>query len=157
MNSQANGYTQYVIPMDRMESFYDEPGERGWIMEGFKHGFDRVSVVITSTERLGGPPLHTHNTEEIHVLPECHFAYVMGDLIFEVHGPCVVNIPAHLPHTFLNRGNHAVRVVAVWPHNEFWTNYDEIGVNPLLQLYGVTLDEPPAGQGLTNTEEGLAK
>jgi mannose-6-phosphate isomerase-like protein (cupin superfamily) len=123
--------------MDRMEAFYDEPGEYGWIMEGFKHGFAQTSVVITSTEPRGGPPLHTHNTEEIHVLPECHFAYVMGDQTFEVRGPCVVNIPARLPHTFLNLGDNAVRLVAFWPHNEFWTNYDELGANPLLQLYEV--------------------
>jgi mannose-6-phosphate isomerase-like protein (cupin superfamily) len=142
MAEQADGHARYVISMDSMESFYDEPGERGWIMEGFKHGFELTSVVITSTEPGGGPPLHTHETEEIHVLPECHFAYVMGEQIFEVHGPCAVNIPARLPHTFLNLSSHAVRLVAFWPHNDFWTNYDELGTNPLLQLYGVTEAAP---------------
>jgi hypothetical protein len=138
----GEGYAEYVVPMDVMESFYDEPGEQGWIMEGFKHGFERTSVVITKTEPRGGPPLHTHNTEEIHVLPECHFAYIMGDHTFEVHGPCVVNIPARLPHTFLNLSDHAVRLVAFWPHNDFWTNYDELGANPLLQLYHITAAPP---------------
>ena len=137
MEARSNGYMQYVVPMDKLESFYDEPGEHGWIMEGFKHGFERTSVVITSTESRGGPPLHTHKTEEIHVLPECFFAYIIGDHTFEVHGPCVVNIPALLPHTFLNLSDHAVRVVAFWPHNDFWMNYDELGVNPLFQLYGI--------------------
>lgn len=125
----------HVIPMDQLESFYDEPGERGWIMEGYKHGFNLTSVIVTETAPRGGPPLHTHNTEEIHVLPPCRMAYVMGDSTFEVEGPCVVNIPPLLPHTFLNIGEEPVRIVCFWPANDFWTNYDELGANPLLEKY----------------------
>lgn len=135
MSSQDGNRSEYVIPIDRLESFYDEPGEYGWIMEGSKHGFARTSVIITQTAPNGGPPLHTHNTEEIHVLPECHLAYVMGESTFEVRGPCVVNIPAHLPHTFLNIGSETASIVCFWPANDFWTNYDELGPNPLLQHY----------------------
>jgi mannose-6-phosphate isomerase-like protein (cupin superfamily) len=123
----------YVVPMEALESFYDEPGERGWIMEGYKHGFSNTSIIITQTAPQGGPPLHTHNTEEVHVLPECRLAYVMGDSQFEVEGPCVVNIPAGVPHTFLNIGDSPVRIVCFWPENNFWSNYDEVGPNPLLK------------------------
>ena len=129
---------EYAIPMERLESFYDEPGEYGWIMEGYKHGFNLTSVIITQTAPHGGPPLHTHHTEEIHVLPECHLAYVMGERTFEVEGPCVVNIPPNVPHTFLNLGPEAVRIVCFWPANHFWNNYEELGPNPLLEKYGIT-------------------
>jgi mannose-6-phosphate isomerase-like protein (cupin superfamily) len=122
----------YVIPMSRLEAFYDEPGERGWILEGDKHGLAATSAIITETAPGGGPPLHLHHTEELHVLPECQMGYVMGDTEFDVTGPCVVRIPAELPHTFLNRGSSPVRLVCFFPANSFWTNYVETGPNPLL-------------------------
>jgi mannose-6-phosphate isomerase-like protein (cupin superfamily) len=139
MATESAGYPEHVIPMDRMESFYDEPGEVGWIMEGCKHGFTLSSTIITQTAPHGGPPLHMHNTEEIHVLPECRLAYFMAGSTFEIEGPCLVNIPAHAPHTFLNIGTEPVRLVCFFPCNEVWTNYDELGPNPLLALYGVAV------------------
>jgi len=123
---------QYVIPMDALEEFYDEPGERGWIMEGFKHGFSLTSIIVTETAPQGGPPLHTHHTEEVHVLPECHIAYIIGEATFEVQGPCIVNIPPEVPHTFLNIGEAPARILCFWPANDFWNNYVELGANPLL-------------------------
>jgi hypothetical protein len=135
VDKQASG--NYVIGMDDLESFYDEPGERGWIMEGFKHGFDLTSLIVTETAPQGGPPLHTHHTEEVHVLPECHLAYIMGESTFEVTGPCIVNIPPEIPHTFLNISEHPVRIVCFWPANDFWNNYTELGSNPLLKTYGL--------------------
>jgi mannose-6-phosphate isomerase-like protein (cupin superfamily) len=125
--------SEYVISMEALEAFYDEPGEHGWIMEGYKHGFSQTTVIVTSTAPQGGPPLHRHDSEEIHVLPECHMAYVMGDSRFEVEGPCMVNIPPGLPHTFLNVGDRLVRLVCFFPARDFWTNYEELGPNPLLK------------------------
>ena len=122
----------YVIPMGALEAFYDEPGERGWILEGSKHGLAATSAIVTETAPGGGPPLHRHHTEEIHVLPECLMGYVMGEMVFDVAGPCVVRIPAELPHTFLNRGSSPVRLVCFFPTNDFWTNYEETGPNPLV-------------------------
>jgi mannose-6-phosphate isomerase-like protein (cupin superfamily) len=126
---------EHVIPMERLESFYDEPGEYGWIMEGYKHGFGLTSVIVTQTAPLGGPPLHTHNSEEVHVLPDCRLAYVIGDSTFEAQGPSVVNIPAGVAHTFLNIGDETARLVCFFPSNSFWDNYDELGPNPLLERY----------------------
>ena len=122
----------YVIPMSELEAFYDEPGEKGWILEGYKHELTTTSAIVTETAPGGGPPLHLHFTEEIHVLPECQMAYIMSESIFEVLGPCVVRIPARLPHTFLNRGSAPVRVVCFFPAYNFWSNYVEVGPNPLV-------------------------
>src|SRR3954464_10992934 len=102
---------EYRISMEEMESFYDEPGERGWIIEGEKHGFGNTSVIITETAPMGGPPLHTHVSEEIHILPKARMAYVMSDSYFEVEGPCATRIPAGVPHTFLNIGTEPIRLV----------------------------------------------
>ncbi len=136
MTAEDKPDTGYVIPMERLEAFYDEPGEYGWIMEGHKHGFGLTSVIVTQTAPMGGPPLHTHHSEEVHVLPECRLAYVIGDSTFEAQGPCVVNIPAGVPHTFLNIGRETARLVCFFPNNSFWDNYDELGPNPLLERYG---------------------
>ncbi|HEX8600554.1 MAG TPA: cupin domain-containing protein [Chloroflexia bacterium] len=137
MTAEGKPDAGYVIPMERLEAFYDEPGEYGWIMEGHKHGFGLTSVIVTQTAPLGGPPLHTHHSEEVHVLPECRLAYVIGDSTFEAVGPCVVNIPAGVPHTFLNIGPEPVSLVCFFPANSFWDNYDELGPNPLLERYSV--------------------
>lgn len=124
--------TKYVLPLDDLEGFYDEPGERGWILEGYKHGLTTTSAILTETAPGGGPPLHLHHTEEIHVLPECRIEYVMGEDRFEAIGPCVIVIPAKIPHTFVNRGDLVARIVCFFPSYNFWTNYEELGANPLL-------------------------
>ena len=137
MQSKQQPGAEYRIGLEDMESFYDEPGERGWILEGEKHGFSNTSVILTETAPFGGPPLHTHSSEEVHILPKARLAYVMGDSFFEVEGPCAMNIPAGVAHTFLNLGAEPVRLVCFFPHNNFWSNYDEIGPNPLLERYNV--------------------
>jgi len=134
--SQQSG-AQYRIDMGAMETFYDEPGERGWILEGEKHNFSNMSVIITETASFGGPPLHSHQSEEMHILPRARLAYVLGDAVFEVEGPCAMNIPAGVAHTFLNIGTEPVRLVCFFPYNNFWSNYDELGPNPLLEIYSV--------------------
>ena len=131
--NESGAGPKYVIPMESTEEFYDEPGERGWIMEGYRHGFTLTSVIVTETAPQGGPPLHTHYSEEIHVLPECRIAYIIGDRRFEVTGPCMINIPADVPHTFLNKGDAPARIVCFFPANTFWNNYVELGPNPLLK------------------------
>jgi quercetin dioxygenase-like cupin family protein len=123
----------FVIPLAALEEFYDEPGERGWILEGFKHGLTTTSAIITDTAPGGGPPLHKHHTEEIHVLPECRIAYRIGAHTFEAQGPGVIVIPAGVPHTFANRGQAPARLVCFFPADNFWTNYEELGPNPLLR------------------------
>ena len=133
MATQQDVELDYVIAMEQMESFYDEPGERGWILEGYKHGLTTTSAIITKTAPEGGPPLHIHYTEEVHILPECRIAYVMGDTRFEVSGPAVVRIPARIPHTFLNLGEQPARLIAFFPSHDFWSNYEELGPNPLLE------------------------
>jgi quercetin dioxygenase-like cupin family protein len=136
--SQQN---ELVLPMEILESFYDEPGEAGWIMEGYKHSFVQSSVIVTNTAPRGGPPLHTHDTEEVHVLPPCRFAYTIGKLTFTVEGPSMVRIPSGVEHTFLNIGPEAVRLVAFWPNNKFWNNYRETGPNPLLTMDFAEVDD----------------
>ena len=124
---------EHVIPFAMLEAFYDEPGEYGWIMDAHKHGFARISLIVTDTAPGGGPPLHTHTCEEAVVVPPgAHMRYVIGGEPVEVDGPAIVRIPAGTPHAFVNSGHERVSLVCIFPDRSFWDGYVELGVNPLL-------------------------
>ncbi len=123
----------YVISFDELESFYDEPGESGWILDAHRHGFERVSLIVTDTMPDGGPPLHKHTGEEAVVVPPgARMRYLIGGETLNVAGPAVIRIPADTPHTFVNTGEIRVSLTCVFPDRSFWDGYVELGANPLL-------------------------
>ena len=121
----------YVIKLENMISFYDVPGEAGYLMGGADHGFESLSFILTETQPRGGPPLHTHETEEAHVIFHGRMGYVVGDRRFEAIGPFVVRIPAGVAHTLVNTGDQPLNLTAVFPSSYF--SYTEIGPNPLVE------------------------
>ncbi len=123
---------KHLITMDDLEPFVIEPGERGYIMEGSKHGFAMSSVIVTETAPGGGPRLHTHTTEEVHVLLEGQMRYIIGDTQFDARGPYIVNIPADTPHAFMNSGDVPLRLICFFPYPEIWSQMVGLGRNPLL-------------------------
>lgn len=123
--------SSYAISPRQMTSFYDVPGEYGYIVSGRAYGFEGLSFIITETHPHGGPPLHTHKTEEAHVVLSGTMDYVIGDQRFTVQGPFVARVPAGMPHTFANGGTTPLNIIAVFPTPEFeWT---PIGPNPLVE------------------------
>jgi mannose-6-phosphate isomerase-like protein (cupin superfamily) len=126
----------YVIKMDQMKTFYDVPGEFGHILIGKDHGFKSLSFIVTDTQPAGGPPLHTHDTEEAHVLLEGRVKYWIEDpvtherKVFTVEGPYVVRVPAGFQHTFINAGDEPVNLIVVLPDEKL--SYHEVGKNPLV-------------------------
>jgi mannose-6-phosphate isomerase-like protein (cupin superfamily) len=123
--------SDYAFQFTQLTSFYDVPGEFGHLLEGQQYGFEALSFIVTETYPGGGPPLHTHESEEAHVLLDGEVKYVIGDQRFTVSGPYVVKIPARVPHTFLNASQQPFRMVCVFPDNR-WT-YQEVGPNPLVE------------------------
>ena len=121
--------SDYVFKLNQMISFYDVPGELGHAMEGAQYRFESLSFIITETQPGGGPPLHVHECEEAHVLLEGKATYMIGDQKFTVEGPYVVNIPAGVPHTFVNAGSQPLRLIGVLPASRI--HYKELGPNPL--------------------------
>jgi len=71
--------SDYVIKLKQMTSFYDVPGEAGYFMNGEDYGFDALSFLLTETQPGGGPPLHTHDSEESHIVLHGQVEYVIGD------------------------------------------------------------------------------
>jgi mannose-6-phosphate isomerase-like protein (cupin superfamily) len=123
--------SSYVIAPRQMTSFYDVPGEYGYIVNGQTYGFEGLSFIITETRPHGGPPLHTHKTEEAHVVLSGTMEYVIGNQRFTVKAPYVARVPAGVAHTFMNAGTGPLNVIAVFPTSELdWT---PIAPNPLVE------------------------
>jgi mannose-6-phosphate isomerase-like protein (cupin superfamily) len=123
--------SDYVIRLKQMTSFYDVPGEAGYFMNGEDYGFDGLSFILTETQADGGPPLHTHESEESHIVLHGQVEYVIGDRRFTVEGPYVVRVPAGVPHTFRNAGMEPFNLIAVFPDKHL--TYKELGKNPLVK------------------------
>ena len=121
--------SDYVIKLSQMGTFYDVPGEYGYMLEGEPHGFESLSFILTETHPGGGPPLHTHTSEEAHVLLEGTVVYVIGDRTFTASGPYIARVPPGVPHTFVNSGDQVFRLIAAFPDNRI--SYKELGPNPL--------------------------
>lgn len=123
--------SSYAISPRQMSSFYDVPGEYGYSLAGSTCGFEKLSFIITETQPHGGPPLHTHKTEEAHVLLSGTVDYVIDSRRFTATAPYVVRVPAGVAHTFVNAGTTPLNMIAVFPTPEFdWT---PIGPNPLVE------------------------
>lgn len=123
--------SDYAIKLNQMTSFYDVPGEAGYLVNGEDYGFASLSFIITETHPHGGPPLHTHETEEAHIVFQGSVEYIIGGRRFSVEGPYVARVPAGVPHTFVNTGTQSFNLTAVFPSKRL--TYKEIGANPLVK------------------------
>ena len=115
---------------NQLEHYYRVPGEFTYRLTGDQYGFDSLSFIITETHPGGGPGLHTHDTEEAHVLLEGSVEYRIGDKTFTVQAPYVAKVPAGVPHTFINVGNKPFNMIAVFASKHPVTK--RIGPNPLI-------------------------
>lgn len=120
-----------VFGRDQMVHFYDAPGEYGYVLQGKDYGFSALSIITTDTGPGGGPPLHTHDTEEAHVLLEGRYRVLIDGRPFDVTGPAAVRIPAGAPHTFVNTSDRVIHVIGILPGDTI--TYTELGPNPLLE------------------------
>jgi mannose-6-phosphate isomerase-like protein (cupin superfamily) len=122
--------TDLVIEPAEMRPFYGPPGEFGYYIDGGKYGFKALSFILTETHPQGGPDLHSHDTEEAHVVYEGKVMYLVGGRRFIVEGPYITRVPAGVPHTFMNVGTRPLHLTGVFPDAK--PVYRHIGPNPLL-------------------------
>lgn len=105
------------------------PGEYVHVMEGQRHGYQNLTIGITYTAPGGAPPMHTHMGEESHVLVKGQkIAYALGDKVFVMEGPYIVNIPPMVPHSFTNLDDEVAELVVIFPTN-VW-EYDVLDYFP---------------------------
>lgn len=116
------------------------PGEWVHVMEGQRHGYQNLTIGITYTSPGGAPPMHTHKGEESHVLLEGQILYALGDSIFAIQAPYIVNIPPMVPHCFMNLGDEVAELVVIFPTN-VW-EYDVLDYFP---FKGVDIEKAKKG------------
>lgn len=101
------------------------------VMEGQRDGYQNLTVGITYTAPRGAPPMHTHLGEEAHVLLEGTILYALGDEVFEMKAPYIVNIPPMVPHSFKNVGDELAELIVIFPTN-VW-EYDVLDYFPFAE------------------------
>lgn len=134
---------QLVFAPEHLVRFYDVPGEYGHVLEGKDYGFEGLSIIAAETHPGGGPPLHTHDTEEAHILQDGHYRALIGEDERDVTAPAIVRIPAGVPHTFVNTSDRVIHVIGIVPGAEL--TYTELGANPLIE---------DSGEGTALTKHG---
>jgi quercetin dioxygenase-like cupin family protein len=122
----------FALSKDDLVVIHPGPGEYVHVMEGQRHGYQNLTIGITYTAPGGAPPMHTHLGEEAHVLLEGTILYALGDSIFTMEGPYIVNIPPMVPHSFKNLGENLAELVVIFPTN-VW-EYDVLEYFPFANL-----------------------
>src|SRR5262245_23523466 len=119
----------FALSKDDLDVINPGPGEYVHVMEGQRHGYQNLTVGITYTAPGGAPPMHTHMGEEAHVLLKGQkVMYALGDKMFVMEGPYIVNIPPMVPHSFQNLDSDVAELVVIFPTN-VW-EYDVLDYFP---------------------------
>ncbi len=125
--------SHFALSKDDLVVINPGPGEYVHVMEGQRHGYQNLTVGITYTAPGGAPPMHTHLGEEAHVLTDNQkILYALGDEVFEMEGPYIVNIPPMVPHSFQNLDDEVAELVVIFPTN-VW-EYDVLDYFPFADL-----------------------
>jgi quercetin dioxygenase-like cupin family protein len=121
-------FAHHAVKLENLPVINPGPGEYVHVMEGQRNGYQNLTIGITETFPGGAPPMHSHEGEESHVLLEGDILYALGDTIFTIKAPYVVNIPAGVPHAFKNIGSKTANLVVIFPTN-IW-KYDVLDYFP---------------------------
>jgi quercetin dioxygenase-like cupin family protein len=121
-------FLDHAVTLDKLPVINPGPGEYVHVMEGQRHGYKNLTIGITETFPGGAPPMHSHEGEESHVLLEGDILYALGDTMFTIKAPYMVNIPAGMPHAFKNIGKKTANLVVIFPTN-IW-KYDVLDYFP---------------------------
>lgn len=121
--------SDYVVRLEQMTAIEAGKGEKIHLLRGNEHGFKGLSFILTETAPGGGPPLHTHESEEAHVLTSGTMSYVIGDQTFVVSAPYILRVPANTPHTFINAGDTPLALTAVFDSANY--TFKPVAANPL--------------------------
>ncbi len=131
--SAMEAISDFALKKDALVVIHPGPGEFVHVMEGQRHGYLNLTIGITYTAPGGAPPMHTHLGEEAHVLTSHQeVRYALGDKVFDLEGPYIVNIPPMVPHSFQNLDDEVAELVVIFPTN-VW-EYDVLDYFPFAYL-----------------------
>lgn len=113
-----NRISDFALSKSDLDVINPGPGEYVHVMEGQRHGYQNLTIGITYTATGGAPPMHTHMGEESHVLTSGQkIMYALGDSVFVMEGPYIINIPPMMPHSFTNLDEDVAQLVVIFPTN----------------------------------------
>lgn len=119
----------------------------------------RLSCVeTTAAPKAGGPPLHTDDHDEVFVVQTGVMHFRVGEREFDAPMGSVVFVPQGVPHSFVNRGNHDVRMLWLFAPAGFERYFEELTrvappgapadpakIGPVAARYGIQALGPPLG------------
>jgi quercetin dioxygenase-like cupin family protein len=146
---QMKYFAEYAVTLDKLPVINPGPGEYVHVMEGQRNGYKNLTIGVTETFPGGAPPMHSHEGEESHVLLEGDILYALGDTLFTIKAPYIVNIPAGMPHAFKNIGKKTANLVVIFPTN-IW-KYD------VLDFFPFKKDSSQAFTRFTKFKNSLAR
>jgi mannose-6-phosphate isomerase-like protein (cupin superfamily) len=126
--SKLKYYSEHAVTLDKLPVINPGPGEYVHVLAGQAYGYNGLTIGVTETFPGGAPPMHSHEGEESHVLLDGEILYALGDTMFTIKAPYIVNIPAGVPHAFKNIGNKTANLVVIFPTN-IW-KYDVLDFFP---------------------------
>lgn len=84
-----------------------------FILEGYLHGLDHLTVVVGDSPPGSGIPLHRHDYEEVFIVHGGRGSYTVGDTTVEAGAGDIVVIPAGMPHRFVNNSQEPLSHTAI--------------------------------------------
>ncbi len=103
------------------------PNYHGWDITRPGDGTTNSSLSYSEVGIGAGPPLHTHESDELIVVLEGTLEARLGDEISMVGADHTVGVPPNVPHSFKNAGPVVARILGVFPVNDPFdhTEYQE--------------------------------
>jgi mannose-6-phosphate isomerase-like protein (cupin superfamily) len=96
----------FVLANQSLFNYWDIHSGNYFIeMEGEYYGWDNATIQVAEAGPGIGPPIHTHDTEEIFVLAEGRIAFTVNGEIMDMTGPAVVRVPPGTPHNVTTLGS----------------------------------------------------
>ena len=114
LSSRAWARIDRLLQPQDLERIEAGPGKSIPLLEGAKHGYESLSLILSESAPGGGLPLHTHDCEEVHSVDAGRGAYAIGDERFTLDGPFVLRIPAKMPHAFVNASRANLKITAAF-------------------------------------------
>ncbi len=102
--------------MNRVVSMSDLPalGPPGrFVLEGYLHGLDHLTVIVGDSPPGSGIPLHSHEYEEVFIVHGGRGSYTVGDTTIEAGAGDIVVIPSGVPHRFVNTSQEPLAHTAI--------------------------------------------
>jgi len=108
----------FVLANQSLFNYWDIRSGNYFIeMEGEFYGWDNATIQVAEAGPGIGPPIHTHDVEEIFVLAQGRIAFTLNGEVADMTGPAVVRVPPNTPHNVTTLGTDRNTLVTFFSSN----------------------------------------